>query len=209
MHLAQAAKILMLATAISIDAFGAAFSYGTDNIKIPPRSSCIIHLLSLTFICIAVKSGAYISKYLSPHLINAISVCLLLILGTAKLFDGFIKSALQKTEHCKKDISFSLMSLKFILSVYADPKTADADCSKTLSPKEATVLAVTLSVDSLPIGVGIGLSSFPLWQVIPAVILADEVALRLGQFLGKKAAKKLHHDISWLGGALLIIMALI
>ncbi len=100
------------------------------------------------------------------------------------------------------------MSLNFILSVYASPESADADKSKSLSPKEAAVLAITLSAESFPIGIGMGLSAVPVWCVIPLIILADEAALRLGHFFGKKAAEKLRLDVSWLGGALLIVIAL-
>lgn len=208
MSLLQLTEILTLVIAISIDAFGAAFAYGTDSIRIPLRSTCIIHALSLIIICVAMKSGKYLNSLLSQDTVTVMGFCLLFIIGILKFFDSIIKNALQKSKDCKKDISFSLMSLKFILSVYADPKTADADFSKTLSATEAAVLAITLSVDSIPIGLGIGLSELPMWCVIPLIILADEVALRSGLFFGKKAAKKLHRDISWLGGALLIIMAI-
>ena len=208
MHPVQAAEIIMLAAAVSIDAFAAAFTYGTDGIGIPARSAWVIHLLSTFIICISLISGLYLGEFLPHAVTDILSFLMLLILGIAKLFDGLLKNALQKTENCKKDITFSLMSLHFILSVYANPKTADADRSKILSPKEAAVLAITLSIDSIPIGIGMGLSSFPIWCVIPIAILADEAAIRLGHFFGKKAAEKLSIEASWIGGALLIIMAL-
>lgn len=207
MHPAASAEIIMLVAAISVDAFGAAFTYGTDGIKIPAKSAIVIHTLSTACICASLVFGLYLGQYLPLGITKTTGFLILFILGITKLFDGIIKNALQKTDGCKKDITFSLMSLRFILSVYADPKTADADSSKTLSAKEAAVLAITLSADSLPIGIGMGLSSFPIWYVIPLAIIADEIALRSGCYFGKKASEKLHLDVSWLGGALLIIMA--
>lgn len=209
MHPAHAAEITALVVAISIDAFAAAFTYGTDGINIPTRSVWIIHLLSTACICISLIFGLYLGELLPSIITKLIGFLILFLLGITKLFDGIIKNALLKTENCKKDIEFSLMSLKFILSVYANPKTADADSSMVLSPTEAAILAVTLSADSLPIGIGMGLSEFSIWFVIPLVILVDEAALRFGHFFGKKASEKLNLDISWLGGALLVIMAIL
>lgn len=203
----QAAEILMLALAISVDAFAAAFTYGADGIKIPRASALVIHALSLACICASLVIGLNLGEYLPEGFTRIAGFAIMLALGVVKLFDGIFKSLLMKTESRKKDIAFSLMSLNFILSVYANPESADADRSKSLSPREAAILALTLSADSFPIGIGMGLSDFPLWCVVPLMILADEAALRLGNFFGKKAAEKLRPDVSWLGGALLIIMA--
>ena len=131
-----------------------------------------------------------------------------MFIGIAKLFDSIIKNSLMKSSTHKKDITFSLMNLNFILSVYADPSTADADCSKSLSSKEAAVLAITLSLDNLPVGIGLGLSKVPLLCIIASAIIAQEFALRTGYLLGNKLSEKLSFDISWISGVLLIILAI-
>ncbi|MBQ6998201.1 MAG: sporulation membrane protein YtaF [Clostridia bacterium] len=207
-HIIEATEILTLVAAISVDALIAALSYGAENIRIPFKSTLIIHIISIGCIWISVVFGQYVSQYIPSNITKIISAIILFALGLTKLFDGIIKNALRKTENYKKDIHFSLKSLKFILSVYADPKSADADRSKTLSPKEAAVLAVTLSADSFPIGIGLGICSYPVICIIFLAVAADEFALRLGQFLGMKTAANPHIDISWIGGALLIAMSI-
>lgn len=202
-------EIITLVAAISIDAFVTALGYGVENISIPTKSALIIHIINIACISASLFLGEYISMYIPKNITVIVGAIILFIMGVTKLFDGIIKNALQKTDNFKKDICFSLKSLKFILSVYADPKSADADSSKTLSPKEAAVLAITLSIDSFPVGVGLGLSTAPYIYVILLAIIADEFAIRSGHLLGKKTAKHTHADISWAGGALLIAMSLI
>lgn len=209
MQIFQITEILTLVAAISVDAFVTALGYGTENISIPTKSALIIHIINIVCISASLFLGQYISMYIPKNITVIIGAIILFIMGLTKFFEGIIKNALQKTDNLKKDICFSLKSLKFILSVYADPKSADADLSKTLSLKEAAVLAITLSVDSFPVGVGLGLSAAPYIYVILIAVLADEVAIRSGQFLGKKTAQHTRIDISWAGGALLIAMALI
>ncbi len=195
--------------AISIDAFVAAFGYGTDNIRISMKSAFTIHTISTFSICVSLLFGKYLSRYIPTNFTVFVSAVILLSMGIIKLFDGLIKNALLKTENQKKDIHFSLKSIKFILSVYANPKSADADLSKELSPKEAAVLAITLCADGFPVGIGMGISSFPIIYVLLLNIIADELALRSGVFFGKKSAMHSNVDISWIGGALLILTSII
>lgn len=207
LNIVSKAEIVTIISAISIDTFGAALTYGTGGVNISAKSSAVIHTLSSLFIAVSYIAGTFLSNLISPALTSTITVMALGIIGTAKLFDSIIKNILLKSKAHKKDISFSLMSLKFILSVYADPIVADADNSKSLSAKEAAVLAITLSLDNFPVGVGLGLSAFPILCLIPSIIIAEEIALRIGIILGRKISEKSGHDISWIGGALLLILA--
>ena len=203
-----ATEVIVIISAISVDAFSTAFTYGIDKIGIPLKSSMIIHTVSSLSTLLSYFMGMYLSIYIVPALTNTIAFIVLMFIGIAKLFESIIKSSLTKCNAHKKDIAFSLMDLKFILSVYADPNTADADCSKSLSVKEAAVLAITLSLDNLPVGVGLGISKAPIICIIISAIIAEEIALRTGYLLGKKISGKFNHDISWIGGVLLIILAI-
>lgn len=202
-----ATEILVLLSAISIDTLGTAFTYGISCIRIPPKSSVVIHSISSLIVVASYFAGSFLSSRISPVLTDIISFIVLMLIGTAKLFDNIIKRSLLKCNAHKKDISFSLMSLNFILSVYANPSVADADCSQTLSAKEAAILAITLSLDNFPVGIGLGLSNAPIVYIVISAIITGEFALRIGYMLGKKMSKNLKYDISWIGGVLMIILA--
>ncbi len=83
MHPTQAAEILMLAAAISIDAFAASFTYGADGIKIPIGSALVIHALSLACICASLIFGLYLGQYLPQGFTKAAGSVIMLILGVA------------------------------------------------------------------------------------------------------------------------------
>ena len=93
------------------------------------------------------------------------------------------------------------------MRLYADPEIADVDVSKSISPKEAVVLAVSLSLDGLAVGLGAAMIGVNVWILITFTLIADFVALLLGSLLGNNAANKLRFNISWLAGVILIGLA--
>lgn len=207
MNTLQIAKAIVMIVAVSVDAFAASFSYGTDGIKIPLRSKIVIHTVNIALMIISILLGSCLTDRLPINAIKYISCAILAIMGTVKLCDGIIKAHFHTESLLKKDVAFSVLSIKFILSVYANPRTADADKSKLLSPKEAAVLAVSLSADSVPIGISLGLMNFSIITAFLFVLLVNEIAMQLGNFIGKKAHERLIPNLSWTGGAILLLMA--
>lgn len=208
MEVSQFTKAITMILAISVDAFTASFSYGAERIKIPPISVLIIHLVNVFFIYFSIFVGKRLTECIPMSLIKYICFAILTLMAVAKLLDGIIKSHLNN-KTLKKDITFSLLSAHFILSVYINPKNADADCSKLLSTKEAIVLATSLSADSIPIGINFGLSSFSPIFAISFLVIINEIAIHFGNFIGKKASEKLLPDISWIGGVVLLLLAIL
>ena len=100
-----------------------------------------------------------------------------------------------------------MFNFKFILHLYADPKAADVDVSESISPREAAVLAISLSLDGLAVGFGSAMIGINGWAVVLFSFITNFIALMLGGWLGNKAADKLHFNISWLAGVVLIALA--
>ena len=201
---------LLLVSALSLDALVAAFGYGAGKIKIPFNSTLIINLICTAFLAASLFAGKAVSGFLSPGVRKYICFSLLLLIGLIKLCDGLLKSYIRKKKTFDKSIRFKFLSLKFILNVYADPETADADASKILTVGEAAALAVALSVDSLAVGLGLGFDSANPW--IYAVMIAFSfvtgiAAVILGCFIGKRIAQKTPLNLSWLSGVILIVLA--
>ena len=202
------AEAALLASSLSIDALAAGFAYGANKTKIPPLSAFIINLICGVITGLSLFAGAALKPYLPRSLTLALAFSLLFIIGLAKLFDGVTKSIIKKHNSINKQISGSLFNFKFILNLYASPETADIDSSKSISPAEAALLALSLSLDGMAVGFGAALADVNAAAVFLWSILTNAVFLLLGHFLGHKLALKAPFDFSWLGGAALIGLAI-
>ncbi|MCL2821700.1 MAG: manganese efflux pump, partial [Firmicutes bacterium] len=90
-------------------------------------------------------------------------------------------------------------------------EVADLDKSKVLSKKEACLLAAALGLDALAVGVGAGMINQSVYFYLIAIglsLVMDIVLLGLGTFAGNKVAKKTKINLSWVGGLILIGVAL-
>lgn len=199
----------LLTAAISIDVFTASIGYGTDNIKIPPLSTIIISGVCSLTLGISLFIGSTIENYIPTKTANLIYFSILFILGTIKIFEGSIKSYIIKRKNLNKKFSFSVLHLNFILNVYANPEEADRDSSRYLSPTEAISLAIAMSIDGLAVGFGAALASSNIWITISISFLLGILSIIFGDKIGRKISQKSSLNISWLGGTILIFLAIL
>jgi len=200
----QAAAI---AVSISIDAFAVSFAYGCKKIQIPLLSMGIINLICTTVIGLSFLFGTALVQYILEWFAVGLAFTILLIIGLTKLFDSITKSIIRKHTQFNKEIKLSIFNFKLVTRIYADPETADIDVSKSISPREAVVLAVSLSLDGLAVGLGAAIIGINGWALISFTLITGFVALLFGCWLGNKVASKLRFNISWLAGIILIGLA--
>lgn len=202
----DATQAVLLAAALSLDAFVASFGYGVNKIHIPPKSAHIINLICTGILAAAMFIGAAARALIPQPVATGICFAILLLMGAVKLFDSIIKKIIRRKK-IERDIRFKFLSLNFILHVYADPEEADLDASRVLSVSEAAYLAVALSLDGLGVGFGAGLASAHPLPVVLLSLAFGFAAIVFGCYLGKKVTEKLKLDLSWLSGAILIMLA--
>lgn len=205
--LASFAEAALLVLAISTDAFAAALAYGTRKIRIPVLSAVTISVICSGMLLLSLFVGGIIRPVVPEGLTIGLGFSILFLLGFVKLFDSSIKAYIRRHQKLNKRIRFSFCSLKFILTVYADPSEADQDASRVLSPLEAASLAVALSLDGLAAGVGAGFSSFSWFSMLILSFSIGLAAVGSGYVIGRRVAEKSQADLSWLGGILLIVLA--
>jgi len=198
---------IIIAIALSTDAFIASFAYGTNKIKIPISSMQVIAFICTGILAISLLLGTSLKPYLPGNLLKIASFLILLILGIVKLMDNIIKAIINKHTIIDKQIKFSVLNLNFILNIYANPKEADFDESKTLSPREALSLAIALSLDSLAAGFGFALGNSNLFAIIISSLIFSMISIKSGAFIGNKISDKVPFQLSWLSGVLLIFLA--
>jgi len=202
----QAAAI---AISISIDALAVSFAYGCKKIKIPMLSLLMINAICTTVIGLSFLFGLALVQHIPQWLATGLSFSILLIIGLAKLFDSITKSIIRKYSQINKEVNFSVFNFKLVMRIYADPEAADLDVSKSISVREATVLAISLSLDGFAVGFGAAMIGVNGWILVLFTIITGFAALLLGCWLGNKAADKLRFNISWLAGIILIVLAFV
>jgi putative Mn2+ efflux pump MntP len=155
------AQALIIATAISIDAFAASFAYGGKRIKIPILSVLIINAVCSLMLGISLFAGAVARNYIPEMATTLICFSILFILGILKFFDN------------------------------GETKNHDADNSKIISAGEAVALAVALSLDGLAAGFGVALGFANAWAVILCTFVVGTGAVAFGSYFGRKIAGKM------------------
>lgn len=201
-------RLFVLVTALSLDAFAASFVYGTDNVKIPTSSVAIITALSTGILFVFLILGSWFGAFIPARFTSALCFLLLFVLGLIKLFDGTLKALIRSSHTIQKKVCFSIASVNFILTVYADPSIANREDISVLSPLEALSLGLALSLDSAAAGFGAGMMTFHLPLTIFLSLLLNAAAVLLGSFLGRVLVKCSNLDLSWLSGILLMALAI-
>ena len=200
----QAATV---ALSVSIDAFLVSFAYGCKKIKLPIASLHIINLICTSAIFLSFLLGSHIIQHIPMWVGQALSFSILFIIGIIKLFDSITKSIIRKHTELHKEIKFSVFNFKFILRLYADPEAADIDVSKSISPKEASWLALSLSLDGIAVGFGAAMMGVNGLTLVLFTLFIGFMALFLGSRVGNRCADKLKFNISWVAGVMLIGLA--
>ncbi|MCL1866084.1 MAG: manganese efflux pump [Oscillospiraceae bacterium] len=199
----------LLVVAIGLDAFVCSFGYGVSGVKIPLKSVMTINLVCTALLAGGLFFGTVIGGVLPEEMSATAAFIILLSLGVYKIFDSTVKRIIRKSNGLNKQVEFSLLNLKFLLRIYANPEEADVDGSKELSPREAAPLAIALGLDGLSVGFGAGIAATVAgaFLITGLSLVSDIAAITVGCFLGNKVAKKISFDLSWLSGVVLIGLA--
>jgi putative sporulation protein YtaF len=200
---------LLLVSSLCIDSFVASIAYGTSKIQIPPLCTIIINLVCTITLACSLLIGSIFKSFLPSNLPVILGFILLMLLGIYRLFEYIFKSYISKRSKSDSPLTFKLFDFRFVLQVYANEIKADFDKSKCLNVKESFYLGLALSLDSLAVGIGSSLCSINYMQVLILCFVIGISAVSFGVFLGRKFAQKLHLELSWLSGVLLILLAII
>ena len=202
----------LIALSCNIDCFVSGIAYGTDKIKIPLLSTLIIATVCTITLTLSVLLGSVISEVIPQGLTLIICSTLLILIGITKIFGSIIKFIVSKKSKIKKEIRFSLFSLKFILNICNNPENADINKNKVLSIGEAFIVAIAVSLDCLAVGLGAGLLTPAVWDYILIISFSFILSfggLLLGCLFGRIITGKKKLNLSWLGGLILIGLALL
>ena len=201
------AELILFVLVLSLAAVAASIAYGTEKIKIGIFPAFIISIIGGLSLFLSALFSKSLSVFFSETLCNAIGFVILFLVGTFNFIQGTIKSTVRRRREHSANMHFRLRELDFFIEVLVDETKADADHSNTLSGREAFYLAMALSIDSLATGIGCGFSGMNPFVLGTAAFLMNFIAVFLGWLLGRNVMRCLKLDLSWLGGVVLIGLA--
>jgi len=171
-----------LAFACSVDAFAAGFAYGSRGIHIPLKSGLLLAFICTVFLIAPLWLGGVIARFIPEGLTGIVCFIILAVLGAAKILDSIIRRK---------------------------PAEGRADKNKdmTISPAEAAVLAIALSLDGLAVGFGAGVGQASIAATTIAALIIGTAAIMGGARLGERFSRAVPFNMSWVSGVVLIGLA--
>lgn len=196
----------ILILALSFDTLLACMAYGTKKIKVPILSKLVIVCVGTAFLAISIVFGGILQELISSKVLSIIGFTVLMLIGLMNLFESIIKKFLSKYATSEKPLNIKCFDLNFAVNIYLDKTNADADNSKSLSCKEAFLLAIPLSIDSLITGLSVVSSWRADLILLTFSIVCGFIFATIGTCIGIKISNN-SYDLSWISGIVLICIA--
>ncbi len=184
---------LLLVIVLSLDAFTAGLSYGIEKVKVPLSSLMIIAMISGAMLTLSLFAGHILLNFISPTFTKVLSFLVLFLLSLYKFYDAFPR--LHFTKH-------RLTTEVITQNINKHPK-------EILSLSEAVVLATALSIDNVSAGICTGMILFSVPLTLLVTFFIHLISLSTGVLTGCFFFKNSSKNFSWLGAAILMLLALL
>jgi putative Mn2+ efflux pump MntP len=172
----------VLSLSLSLDALAASFAYGCTGTRVPLKSVMVINIICTSFLGVALFAGAYASRFIPAQAGILICFAVLMIIGIIKLLQGLFS----KSNNCINDRQAQV---------------------KVLKPIEAALIASALSLDGIAAGFAAALGGVNAAAMLVVSLAAHMAAVPLGAKLGRRLSQTTKLNVSWIGGAVIIILA--
>ncbi len=220
-------SLLLLALAVSIDGFGVGVTYGLRRIRIPLLSVVIIAICSGLIIFGSMQIGAWLLMFIHPGLAKVLGSVILIAIGVWAIYQ-ITRQREEESPHSQIDcgqlqaevntnmqptnktvVHIEIKKLGIVIEILRTPSKADMDRSGNISPSEAGLLGIALSLDALGAGIGAGLVGFSPWLTALTISISCGLFLFAGLRVGYLFS---HHHwmkrLSFIPGFILIAMGI-
>lgn len=199
--------LFLFLTAVSLDSLTAGLTYGTKQVRIRFLSYLVLICVPAFFITAANRIGSFLFLLLPRKALPALSFTLLTILGCSKLFESLIRFLARKYPSLSRNWGCKIKQINIIFTVYLSPEDANQEDLQILSPKEALVLSLALSLDSILVGMAFTTVSVPLMTLFALASVFNLLLFAAGYGFGRLLSSMLPVDLSWLSGLFLLLLA--
>ena len=201
------AALVLFLTAVSVDSLTAGLTYGTQRVHIKLFSYLILACVPAAFITAANRMGSHILSFLPQTALPFLSFTLLAILGLSKLSESLIRLLARKYPSLTRNWGCKIKQINIIFTIYLSPEDANQEDLHLLTPKEAFLLSLALSLDSVLVGMAFNTGPLPLSVLFVLASLFNLLLFAFGCGLGHLISSVLHIDLSWLSGLFLLLLA--
>lgn len=199
--------LLLFLTAVSLDSMTAGFSYGAKRVRISPPALLFLSCIPAVFITAASILGTAAGTLLPAKLLSFLSFFLLTALGSAKLLESLIRHLAKKHPSLTGNWGCRIKQVNIIFTIYLSPEEANQTDLQILSAKEALLLSLALSLDSVLAGMAFYTAAIPWPLLLISAAFFNLLLFLSGCLLGRLLSHALHMDLSWLSGLCLLLLA--
>lgn len=200
-------SLFLFLTAVSLDSLTAGFSYGTKKVRVEILALLLLACVPSVFITAAGSIGSLIGSLLPAGVLPLLSFSVLFAIGSAKLFESLIRHLAKKHPGLIGSRGCKIKQVNIIFTVYFSPEEANRTDLQVLSAKEALLLSLALSLDSVLAGMAFTTAAIPRLPLLLSAILFHLLLFLTGYTLGRLLSHLLRIDLSWLSGLCLLLLA--
>lgn len=203
-----APAMMLFLLAVSLDSMTAGFSYGTQKVHIKASSFLLLACIPAVFITAANRLSHLLFLFLPKEILPFLSFFLLFLIGCSKLLESLIRYLAKKYPSLARNWGCRIKQLNIIFTIYLSPADANQEDLQILSAKEALLLSLALSLDSILVGMAFTTGSISWLTFLLLAMLFNLLLFSIGYVLGRLLCRVLHIDLSWLSGLFLLLLAL-
>ena len=200
--------LLFFLLAVTLDSLTAGLTYGTRKVRIQPLSYLILICIPALFITAANQLGTLLACLLPPQVLPWISFLLLFLLGISKIMESLIRRLAVKHPSLTRNWGCKIKQINIIFTIYLSPEDANIEDLQILSAKEALLLSLALSLDSILVGMAFTTDAVSWVFLFLLAVLFNLLFFLIGYLAGHVLCHLFHVDLSWLSGLLLLLLAL-
>lgn len=197
---------ILVTFVVCIDTYLMSLNYNSSGIKIPFSTGLVMSSISALILYLSLLISEVLGIIIPVRIFSAIGFIVLTAMGTVTIFKSMVRRVIHKLSE-RGDICIRMSRLGVGVRLYLDERTADFDYSKVLSISESITLAIALSMDAVAVGINSSFLGLNPLRTALMTLFVGIASIYLGNIMGKKISA-LKHDFSWLGGVMLILVAI-
>lgn len=170
-------------------------------------SLLLLACVPAVFITAAGSIGSLLGSLLPSGVLPIVSFSILFLIGSAKLFESLIRYLAKKRPGLIGNRGYKIKELNIIFTIYLSPEEANRTDLQILSAKEALLLSLALSLDSILVGMAFASCAVSPITLLFSAILFNFLLFLGGYALGRLLSCLLQMDLSWLSGLCLLLLA--
>lgn len=179
-------NIFLLVSALCLDTFVASVAYGINQVTLTKAQTAVINGICSLCLCASLLFGTFLDSLIPESFTKEICFFSMLALGCFKLIQSALHPCPYETSENAGDVP-----------------------ALFLSWREVIFFSFAMSLDSLIAGTMAAFLKISVLLTTAAAFLMGELFTYAGLYLGNRISRRFPKDLSWAGGILFIIIAVL